>query len=93
MFGRTAETPPLDQHVGGFEVADRAVEAEHDAAFDQDRPPGRGARRAPAPWATPITWAAIAGAATAPAAVVQRNWRRDMADDDGARSKRQEKRE
>src|SRR5262249_50786457 len=32
----------LDQHVGLLEVSDRAVEAEHAAALDQDRAPRRG---------------------------------------------------
>src|SRR5262249_1976935 len=32
----------LDEHVGLLEVADGAVEAEHAATFDQDRPPRRG---------------------------------------------------
>ena len=35
----------LDQHVGLLEIADRAVEAEHAAALDQDRTAGRGRGR------------------------------------------------
>ena len=69
----------LDQHVGLLEVADRAVEREHAAALDQDRPAGRGGAGACCAFGGAITLAAIAGAATAPIAVVQRNCRRDIA--------------
>ena len=66
----------LDQDVGLLEVADGAVERKHAAALDQDRPAGlsRARRRLRA---LPITLAASAGAAATPAAVVQRNCRRD----------------
>ena len=46
--------------------------------------PGCGFAWACASVAEPITLAAIAGAAAAPAAVVQRNWRRDNDQDLGA---------
>ena len=66
----------LDQHVGLLEIADRAVEREHETALEQDRPAGRGIGRSLRA-AEPITLAASAGAAATPAAVVQRNCRRD----------------
>ena len=66
----------FDQHVGLLEIADRLVERKHAAALDQDRPAELDVLcRACA--VAPVTPAASAGAAATPAAVVQRNCRRD----------------
>ena len=66
----------FDQHVGLLEVADGAVEREHAAALDQDRPAGlcRLGRRLRL---ADLRLRRSTGAAATPAAVVQRNCRRD----------------
>ena len=74
----------LDQHVGLLEVADRAVEREHAAALDQDRAARSGRAAGLCARAVPTDRAGDGrGGDGAPAAVVQRNCRRDTAGDGG----------
>jgi hypothetical protein len=71
----------LDQHARSLKVADRAIKREHAAALDEDRTAGRDVGLLGAATEDTAAAAAVEAAAIMPAVPVQRNWRRDIADD------------